>query len=87
MRGKIKMVSRVFWEKPKLAILVDLLTLFYYFYSMLCSNRLSIAEPLANLSLILTLFFSALLFQENIREKIPGTIIILIGGWLLYLNF
>ncbi|MGD9552091.1 MAG: EamA family transporter, partial [Candidatus Caldatribacteriota bacterium] len=81
--------SKVFWEKPKLAIISGFTNAFSYLFLLyaLLQIDLSIAEPLTNISLILTLFFSALLFQENIREKIPGTIIILIGGWLLYLNF
>jgi len=89
MRGKRKMASKVFWEKPKLAIISGFTNAFSYLFLLyaLLQIDLSIAEALTNISLILTLFFSALLFQENIREKIPGTIIILIGGWLLYLNF
>jgi len=89
MRGKTKMASKVFWEKPKLAIISGFTNAFSYLFLLyaLLQIDLSIAEALTNISLILTLFFSALLFQENIREKIPGTIIILIGGWLLYLNF
>jgi uncharacterized membrane protein len=48
---------------------------------------LSLAEPLTNLSLVLTLLFSLLFFKENIMEKLPGSILILLGGWFLYLNF
>lgn len=89
IRKKVKMIVTVFYKKPKLSIISGLINGFSYLfllYAMLQID-LSIAEPLTNLSLILTLFFTAIFFRENILEKLPGSILILLGGWFLYLNF
>ncbi|MDD4896526.1 MAG: EamA family transporter, partial [Atribacterota bacterium] len=89
IRGNIKIVKEVFFKKPKLSISSGITNGFSYLFLLYAMRQLdlSLAEPLSNLSVILTLLFSAIIFRENIREKIPGTIIILVGGWLLYLNF
>jgi bacterial/archaeal transporter family protein len=89
IRKKSRMIVRVFHEKPIISIISGLINGFSYLfllYAMLQID-LSIAEPLTNLSLILTLFFSLLFFRENILEKLPGSLLILAGGWFLYLNF
>jgi uncharacterized membrane protein len=89
IRGNIKIVKEVLFEKPKLSISSGITNGFSYLFLLYAMRQLdlSLAEPLSNLSVILTLLFSAIIFRENILEKIPGTIIILAGGWLLYLNF
>lgn len=89
IRRKILMIGKVFREKPALSMisgLINGLSYLFLLYAMLQID-LSIAEPLTNLSLILTLLFSVLFFRENILEKLPGSFLILIGGWFLYLNF
>lgn len=88
-RRKTHMVLTVFHQKPKLSIISGFTNGFSYLFLLYAILRidLSIAEPLTNLSLILTLFFSASFFKENILEKLPGSVLILAGGWFLYLNF
>jgi len=88
-RRKVTMIKKVFLEKPKLSLASGFTNGFSYLFLLYAIQRLdlSVAEPFTNLSVIITLLFSALIFGENIAEKLPGTIIILVGGWLLYLNF
>lgn len=83
------MVLDVLREKPKLSIMSGFTNGFSYLFLLYAIQKidLSIAEPLTNLSLILTLLFSAFFFKENILEKMPGSVLILTGGWFLYLNF
>ena len=89
LRGNIGVVKKVFLEKPMLSIASGFTNGFSYLFLLYAITKLdlSVAEPLTNLSVILTLLLSAGFFQENILAKLPGTIIILAGGWLLYLNF
>ncbi len=89
LRRKISMIGKVFREKPALSIISGLINGLSYLFLLYALQQidLSIAEPLTNLSLILTMFFSVLFFKENVMEKFPGSILILIGGWFLYLNF
>jgi uncharacterized membrane protein len=89
IRGKTKFILKVFNKKPGLSITSGLINGFSYLFLLYAMQQidLSLAEPLTNLSLVLTLLFSLLFFKENIIEKIPGSILILLGGWFLYLNF
>jgi uncharacterized membrane protein len=83
------MILKVFNNKPALSITSGLINGFSYLFLLYAIQRidLSLAEPLTNLSLVFTLLFSVLIFKENIIEKLPGCILILLGGWFLYLNF
>lgn len=89
IRGKTKTILKVFNKKPGLSITSGLINGFSYLFLLYALQQLdlSLAEPLTNLSLVLTLLFSLLFFKENIVEKLPGSILILLGGWFLYLNF
>ena len=89
IRGKSKTILKVFNKKPILSIVSGLINGFSYLFLLYAMQQidLSLAEPLTNLSLVLTLLFSLLFFKENIIEKLPGSMLILLGGWFLYLNF
>jgi uncharacterized membrane protein len=89
IRGKTRTILKVFNKKPGLSITSGLINGFSYLFLLYAMQQidLSLAEPLTNLSLVLTLLFSLLFFKENIIEKLPGSILILFGGWFLYLNF
>ncbi|WP_279222282.1 hypothetical protein [Anaerophilus nitritogenes] len=39
-----------------------------------------------NIAMIITMILSYIFFKENIKEKIPGSILILAGAWLLLWN-
>jgi len=47
------------------------------------SIELSIVEPLVNLSIILAMALAALIFREKLLEKLPGGLLVILGGWLL----
>ena len=89
VRGSTGTIKKVFLEKPMLSIASGFTNGFSYLFLLyaIADLDLSVAEPLTNLSVILTLFLSVFFFRENILTKLPGTILILVGGWLLYLNF
>ncbi len=89
IRGKTKTIVQDFNKKPILSITSGIINGFSYLFLLYSMQQidLSLAEPLTNLSLVLTLLFSLLFFKENIMEKLPGSILILLGGWFLYLNF
>lgn len=89
IRRKTRTIFKVFKKKPVLSITSGLINGFSYLFLLYAMQQidLSLAEPLTNLSLVLTLLFSLLLFKENVVEKIPGSFLILFGGWFLYLNF
>lgn len=89
IRGKALFIMKVFHEKPILSMLSGFTNGFSYLFLLYAIQKidLSVAEPLTNLSLILTLVLSVIIFKENILEKLPGTILILAGGWFLSLNF
>jgi len=89
IREKTKTILKVFKKKPIISIISGLINGFSYLFLLYAMQQidLSLAEPLTNLSLVLTLLFSLLFFKENVIEKIPGSFLILLGGWFLYLNF
>ena len=89
IRGKISFIKKVFLGKPKIAVTSGFINGFSYLFLLYALQQieLSIAEPLTSLSLVFTLLFSRFLFGENVKEKIPGSFLILLGGWFLYLNF
>ena len=89
IKRKANTILKVFHEKPIVSITSGLINGFSYLFLLYAMQQidLSLAEPLTNLSLVLTLLFSFLFFKENVIEKLPGSILILLGGWFLYLNF
>ena len=89
IKRKANTILKVFHEKPIVSITSGLINGFSYLFLLYAMQQidLSLAEPLTNLSLVLTLLFSFLFFKENVIEKLPGSILILLRGWFLYLNF
>jgi transporter family protein len=44
----------------------------------------SVAEPVSMLSMIVTVILAKYIFQERIRNRIIGAVIMLAGAWLLF---
>ncbi|WP_069649939.1 DMT family transporter [Caloranaerobacter ferrireducens] len=85
---KTKYISDVFNAKRGISIISGCINGFSYLFLLVALKNieLSIAEPITQVSMILTLIFTYIFFKENIKEKIPGSILILIGGWILLTN-
>lgn len=47
------------------------------------SIELSIVEPLVNLSIIIAMILASMIFKEKLLEKLPGGLLVILGGWLL----
>lgn len=85
---KTKYIKDLYNAKKGISIISGSINGFSYLFLLVALNHieLSIAEPITQVSMILTLIFSYIFFKENIKEKIPGSILILIGGWILLSN-
>ncbi|MCC0647964.1 GRP family sugar transporter [Clostridioides sp. ZZV15-6598] len=86
-KKKQKVIYEIFSNKKGLSILSGAINGYSYLALLIALNNLelSIAEPFSQVSMIITLILAHFIFKENIKEKIPGSILILIGGWLLLL--
>ncbi|MEN7721931.1 EamA family transporter, partial [Clostridioides difficile] len=86
-KKKQKIICEIFTNKKGLSILSGAINGYSYLALLIALNNLelSIAEPFSQVSMIITLILAHFIFKENIKEKIPGSILILIGGWLLLL--
>lgn len=87
-KKKVKTIYELFREKPLWAVASGLINGYSYYFLMLALRdmELSIAEPLSQTSMVLTVVLSAFFFKENIRNALMGSLIILLGGWLLFLE-
>lgn len=88
LRKKIAAVKEVFVEKPLISISSGFVNAYSYLLLLYAMQRieLSIAEPLTQSSLLITLAFSAVFFKEGVREKLPGALLVVIGSYLLISN-
>ncbi|MCT4604525.1 MAG: EamA family transporter [Marinisporobacter sp.] len=88
VKKKRRFIHSVFNGKKAISIISGAINGFAYLFLLIALNHieLSIAEPFTQVSMIITMILSYIFFQENIKEKIPGSILILIGGWLLLYN-
>ncbi len=88
-QGKIHSIWEVFKVKPLWALASGFINGYSYYFLMLALRdiELSIAEPLSQTSMVITVLLSAVFFREKIKDKMAASLIILIGGWLLFLDF
>ncbi|QEK12439.1 EamA family transporter [Crassaminicella thermophila] len=88
IKKKQNYIYHVFHNKKIISIISGAINGFAYLFLLIALNHmeLSIAEPVTQVSMIITMIFSYIFFKENIKEKIPGAMLILIGGWLLLYN-
>ena len=87
--GKTHSIREVFKAKPLWALVSGFINGYSYYFLMLALRdiELSIAEPLSQTSMVITVLLSAVFFREKIKDKMAASLIILIGGWLLFLDF
>ncbi|WP_053956420.1 EamA family transporter [Inediibacterium massiliense] len=88
IKKKQNYIYKVFHAKKGISIISGAINGFAYLFLLIALNHieLSIAEPFTQVSMIITMVLSYIFFKENIKEKIPGSILILVGAWLLLWN-
>lgn len=88
IRKKGGEIKYMFFRRPLISISGGIINGLSYLLLLLAMKKieLSIAEPLTNVSIIITMFLSYLFFKEKIKEKLPGGILIISGGILLATN-
>lgn len=91
----ILLFSKKFYEvklllknKFLLSSLAGITNAYSYLFLLIAFKRIdiSIAEPSTMLGTIVTLWLSKYLFKENIKYRFIGTIIMIIGAYLLFLK-
>ncbi len=87
-KRKVSAIYELFIRKPGWAIASGLINGYSYYFLMMTLKEieLSVAEPLSQTSMVITVILSSLFLKEKIRDKLAGSIIILLGGWLLFLD-
>lgn len=85
VKKKQSYICDIFMEKKAISIISGAINGFAYLFLLMALNHieLSVAEPVTQISMIITMILSHIFFKEKIKEKIPGSILILMGGWLL----
>jgi len=85
LKKKDRLILSSFKEKPIPMVIGGAINGAAYLFLLVAikSIELSIVEPLVNLSIILAMALAALIFREKLLEKLPGGLLVILGGWLL----
>ena len=77
---------RLFKEKTKIATLSGGINAYSYLFLLIAFTgiEISIAEPASMIAMIITVILAGRLLKENIKERLLGVAIMLIGLWLLF---
>lgn len=88
-KGESMLIFSLLKAKSGWALASGIINGYSYYFLMLAIKdiELSLAEPLSQTSMIITVLLSAVFFNEKIKDKVAGALIILLGGWLLFLDF
>ena len=88
-KGESMLIFCLLKAKPGWALASGIINGYSYYFLMMAIKdiKLSLAEPLSQTSMIITVLLSAVFLNEKIKDKIAGALIILLGGWLLLLDF
>ncbi|NMC59199.1 MAG: DMT family transporter [Candidatus Methanofastidiosa archaeon] len=87
VKGNVSKTVSLFKEKKKVATLSGGLNAYSYLFLLVAFTGLevSIAEPASMTGVIITIILAGRLLNENIKERLLGVAIMLIGLWLLFL--
>lgn len=85
LRKEVKEVFKLLKEKTLLVTIAAGINAYSYMFLLIAfrSIDVSIAEPLSMLSMLVTLFLAKNVFKEDIRKRIIGVIIMILGAWIL----
>lgn len=86
IKKKAYVIKDIFLDKKMPSIVSGAINGYSYLALLFALNNieLSVAEPFTQVSMILTMVLAHFIFKESIKEKISGSVLILIGGWLLF---
>jgi transporter family protein len=86
-KKKAHVIKEIFVNKKVPSIVSGAINGYSYLALLIALNyiELSVAEPFTQVSMILTMVLAHFIFKESIKEKISGSVLILIGGWLLFM--
>lgn len=78
---------KLFKEKTKIATLSGGLNAYSYLFLLIAFTgiEVSIAEPASMTAMIITVILAGRILKENIKERLLGVAIMLIGLWLLFI--
>ncbi|MDD2714957.1 MAG: DMT family transporter [Candidatus Wallbacteria bacterium] len=73
-------------ENPWTVLAAGAINSYSYLFLLISFTRIdvSVAEPSSMLSMVVTVFLARLIFREEIRERLIGVIIMIIGAWVLF---
>jgi len=85
LRKEVKEVFKLLKEKTLLVTIAAGINAYSYMFLLIAfrSIDVSIAEPISMLSMLVTLFLAKNVFKEDIRKRIIGVIIMILGAWIL----
>jgi len=74
-------------SKPKIAIASGAINSYSFLFLLFAFKEIevSIAEPASMLGMLVTVFLAGRIFKENIKERLIGVLIMIVGAWLLFL--
>ncbi len=85
LRKELKEIFKLLKEKTLLVTIAAGINAYSYMFLLIAfrSIDVSVAEPLSMLSMLVTLFLAKNVFKEDIRKRIIGVIIMILGAWIL----
>jgi len=77
---------KLFKEKTKIASLSGGINAYSYLFLLIAFTgiEVSIAEPASMIAMVITVILAGRILKENIKERLLGVAIMLIGLWLLF---
>ena len=87
IKGNIMTTINLFKEKKKIATLSGGVNAYSYLLLLIAFTgiEVSIAEPTSMTAMIITVLLAGRILKENIKERIVGVAIMLIGLWMLFI--
>jgi transporter family protein len=85
-RNKISGAIRLVREKPLVSLASGFVNAYSYILMLLAFTviQVSVAEPVSMISMIITVILAKYVFGEQIRSRLVGAVIMLVGAWLLF---
>ncbi|NPV50791.1 MAG: DMT family transporter [Candidatus Methanofastidiosum sp.] len=86
-KSNISTTIKLFNEKRKVATLSGGLNAYSYLFLLIAFTgiEVSIAEPASMTAMIITVVLAGRILKENIKERLLGVAIMLIGLWMLFI--
>jgi len=85
-RNKISGAIHLVREKPLVSLASGFVNAYSYILMLVAFTviQVSVAEPTSMISMIITVILAKYVFGEQIRSRLVGAVIMLIGAWLLF---